>query len=155
MRCNGFTKYNKRCKLKATKNGYCHCHSKIYNKEKNNENICLFCYEKIEKEDKISCGHNIHKKCLQKSCNSIQDINSENGYPPLKTCNCPICNKIISEIKPKKPLPVETLSISQIESIVNIYNENFDEENDELDTLLYITLMLLPPNYDSNNYNIV
>ena len=65
---------------------------------------CIICLEDNEKI--LPCGHNVHIECVKKAVDALQDIRSQDGYAPIKEATCPVCKKVVPDVKPKTPEPV-------------------------------------------------
>ena len=78
---------------------------------------CIICFEDNEKI--LPCGHNVHIECVKKAVDALQDIRSQDGYPPIKEATCPVCKTVIPDVKPKTPEPVP-----------DYIDDDFDELNE-------------------------
>jgi len=82
MQCKHLLSTNTRCK-RYVKKGFKYCHHhyrKIYDKPKN----CPVCYSSLHQTTRsLSCGHWVHRSCIQKS----------------QKAECPICRAELSDIE--------------------------------------------------------
>nr|QBK87395.1 MAG: putative RING finger E3 ubiquitin ligase [Marseillevirus LCMAC201] len=94
-KCKGKTKTGKKCNSSATQEGYCRWHHEPYE--------CIVCLDKLEEKDgPLPCGHIVHRSCVQKAADAMQDLRAEDGYPPIKECLCPVCRTVVEGLKPKE-----------------------------------------------------
>ena len=92
VRCKGITRNGNRCKATATSNNYCRWHM---------QNKCAVCYTKFKSgESALNCGHWVHRECVQKAADAMQELRNEEGYPPLEECVCPVCRSPVPDMKP-------------------------------------------------------
>lgn len=71
---------------------------------------CLVCTNEFGPDDiALDCGHWIHRDCIQKHADAMQDLRQQEGYPPLTEASCPVCRATVSDIVPKKPEQVEEI----------------------------------------------
>jgi len=101
-RCKGIAKNGNRCRASASINGYCRWHSNVQE--------CAVCYEPFANGDTaLPCSHWIHRECVQKSADALQEIRASEGYPPIQDCTCPVCRAVVPDMKPKEAPPVPSL----------------------------------------------
>lgn len=105
VKCKGSNKTGKKCNAIADNNGYCRWH-----RPSDTITECLVCYEIFQNEKELPCGHSIHIECVQKSADALQDIRTQDGFPPIDTCCCPICRRPVPGLKPKQAQPVKPLA---------------------------------------------
>jgi len=103
--CKGITKNGKKCRATTNVKGYCRWHTTPIE--------CIVCYE-IFNEAVLPCGHSIHRECVQKSADALQEVRAKDGYPPIEDCTCPICRAVVPDMKPKDAPPVQSPIIHNI-----------------------------------------
>ncbi len=109
-RCRGTTNVGKKCRNNATDDGYCQLH---YITE------CVVCLENFEEQElSLPCGHWIHRTCVQKSADAMQELRAQEGYPPIEECICPICRAPVPDLKPQAPPPPLHLSTAEVQLLV-------------------------------------
>ncbi len=107
-KCKGKTVEGKKCRAHITRDGYCRWHAPKSNNDPPDE--CVVCYEPFEELQRpLDCGHWIHKTCIQKSGDAMQDTRAQDGYPPIYVCICPVCRAPVPGVIPKDPPPVPPL----------------------------------------------
>ncbi len=105
-RCNGRTKSGNRCRANVTINGYCRWHIILETQD------CAVCYESFNDEPALPCGHWVHRDCVQKSADALQEIRANEGYPPIEVCSCPVCRTSVQGMKPKEAPPVPSFNVN-------------------------------------------
>lgn len=59
---------------------------------------CIVCCELVD--ETLPCGHWVHKDCVQKAADALQEIRAAEGYPPIVECYCPLCKQPVPDMKP-------------------------------------------------------
>jgi hypothetical protein len=108
-RCNGRTKSGNRCRANVTNNGYCRWHNNIDVPQTNPD--CAVCYEPCN-EFALPCGHWVHRICVQKGADALQEIRATEGYPPIEVCSCPVCRTSVPGMKPTEAPPVPSFNVN-------------------------------------------
>ena len=148
--CKSQTKSGKFCKLSVTKNGFCHLH---YVYEPNYRNIpkpdsCIVCLENmVNVKRPLPCGHWIHKKCIQQTVDSLQQINFNMGLPPLQHAQCPLCKLPIKFIVPTPncTLPPHQIYIIPAAALQTAYTNWRNNDQAALSFYIWVELCTLYP----------
>ncbi len=144
--CKGITKVGKKCRGTATRNGYCRWHYQA--------NECVVCMDNFEEgELPLPCGHWVHRRCVQRGADAMQDLRSEEGYPPIEECICPVCRTPVSDLKPKEIIhSAPPLQINIILTTDEIYTAFLNwQQSDRVAPLswyIWVTLCEKYPSYD-------
>lgn len=96
---------------------------------------CCVCYEEFT-EEPLPCGHQVHRDCVQKSADALQDIRATDGYPPIHECPCPVCRQPVEGMVPKDPPEnLEDIEIvlqhDDLMTAVDRWNDNPDKPLDQ------------------------
>lgn len=79
-----------------------------------NSNDCVVCYDPIlPTEEPLPCNHSVHRECIQKSADALQELRAQDGYSPLEQCTCPVCRTPVPGMVPKPPPETPNLGYQQ------------------------------------------
>ncbi len=122
VHCKGKTAHAMSCHNHTTNaNHYCHLHQE---QAPTGEN-CPICTELLTNQDALSCTHKVHKSCVQKTVDFMQDDLVKKGYPPQKYGKCPLCRAVQKDILAKQPSWYGTITI-HTESIRSLLDTTQD-----------------------------
>ena len=143
--CNGTTKAGNKCRATAGDNGYCRWHSA-------DAQDCGVCYEPCKDEGALPCGHWVHRECVQKGADAMQEIRAADGYPPIDECYCPICKASVPGMKPIEAPPVPSL-LTAATLTTGELREAFQawEESDRAAPISWYIWVLLSEKYPQYN----
>jgi len=144
--CKGLTKNGTKCKRKIKNNTEEYCKLHEYQ-----DQTCIVCLDGYARnEGPLPCGHWIHRECIKKHADSMQDLRAKEGYPPLKVGTCSVCRSPVPEVIPKPAPSVQPYSYIHIDAdrMQAIYNEWCQLNNGvTLAFLFWIELCNKFPNY--------
>ncbi len=98
VRCKGKTAAGTSCHNHTTNdNHYCRLHQAQVPIGED----CPVCIEPLTLEDVLSCMHQVHKACVKKAVDQLQDSLVDEGYPAFKYGRCPLCRAVQKDILAK------------------------------------------------------
>ena len=95
---------------------------------------CPICTEESPELDILMCGHRVHKECVKKSADAMQDKLVKEGYPARTCARCPLCRANLPDIPVKLPVWLGSIEITKdtMQALIDILKK-FDgwvsEEN--------------------------